>query len=403
MPTAETLSESTRLRAAPSFAQTHTLDGRPYIAQETEPYIQYWLTERYRVLLSLFSARRGAAVCEAIEGYFRLTGVARTSTERKRLDRAIADMRSAGVLIAPQDDTSRYDARIVADYVAHRPFPAEIAAHLVARARIATDTRVLDLAGGPGDLALALAQQSQQVSLMELSRGFLAAARRRAKAQGVALTTLHDSCNRLVLRDETYDVVTVSQALHWLDDLLVCRGVCRLLQPDGSFFVVHSAIELDDAHPLAHLLGHDSILGRKERQPFADEVQPLLRRLTLLFEALDASEVQRVDLRQPWPAAETGKAQRIAPADVSLFCQQRPFGPGYARGFLTPRHIELTGQSPESLWHDLDGRCAAVPAAQLMGTHRWAVLHFQRGAAGTSVPRLETLEQRAIGFQRPAT
>ena len=35
-----------RLRASPSFVQALTLDGRPYVAKETEPYIQYWLSER---------------------------------------------------------------------------------------------------------------------------------------------------------------------------------------------------------------------------------------------------------------------------------------------------------------------------------------------------------------------
>ena len=51
-----------RLRASPNFVLALTMDGRPYVAQETEPYVQYWLNERYRVLLSLFSGRRGATV-----------------------------------------------------------------------------------------------------------------------------------------------------------------------------------------------------------------------------------------------------------------------------------------------------------------------------------------------------
>ena len=30
-----------RLRASPSFVLAFTMDGRPYIAKETEPYIQF--------------------------------------------------------------------------------------------------------------------------------------------------------------------------------------------------------------------------------------------------------------------------------------------------------------------------------------------------------------------------
>lgn len=373
---------SERLRASPSFVQALTLDGRPYVAKETEPYIQFWLSERERVLLAQFSVRGGRTRAEAQAGYFRARGLAPAAAERQRVARAIEGMQAAGVLMRADDDTSRYDARIVRDYVAHRPFPPAVAQAIARAARIGERTEVLDLAGGPGDLALALARHSKQVSLMELSRGFLAAARRRAREQGVPLATLHDSCNRLVYRDEPWDVVTVSQALHWLDDVAVCRGLVRHLRAGGHFFVVHSAIDLPERHPLAWLLGHDSVLGRKERVPFAAEVQPLVRRLSLLFEALDASPVQRVDLHEAGPG---GRRAPLALERVSLFTQQRPFGPGYARGFLTPRHVALTGLSPEDFWADFDARCAGRPAAAFEGTHRWALLHFRRGAAGTPV------------------
>jgi hypothetical protein len=80
---------SGRLRASPSFALTFTLDGRPYIAKDTEPYIQYWLSERYRILLSLFSRRGGATAADAAEGYFRLTRTSRSAAERERLRKAL--------------------------------------------------------------------------------------------------------------------------------------------------------------------------------------------------------------------------------------------------------------------------------------------------------------------------
>src|SRR5476649_406347 len=119
-------SSSERLRASPSFVQAFTMDGRHYIAKETEPYIQYWLTERYRILLAMFSSHRGTTVAKALEGYLRFTRAARSPAERKRLIKAIEDMRSAGVLIGARDDVSRYSAAIVKAYVTHRPFPREL-------------------------------------------------------------------------------------------------------------------------------------------------------------------------------------------------------------------------------------------------------------------------------------
>src|SRR6201986_748211 len=107
--------EAERLRASPNFVLAFSQDGRPYVAQETEPYLQYWLTQRYRILLSLFSGQRGATGAEAVEAYFRLGAVPPQDAERKRLLKAIADMRECGVLIGARDDVSRYDQKMAQD------------------------------------------------------------------------------------------------------------------------------------------------------------------------------------------------------------------------------------------------------------------------------------------------
>lgn len=386
-----------RLRASPNFALNFTMDGRPYVAKEVEPYIQYWLTERYRILLSLFSGRRGETIASAIAKYFRFTGTAPTKRDRTRLAKAIEDMRGAGILAGLIDDTSRYSARMARDYLTHRPFPTEIADFIVRSAPVVKESRVLDIAGGPGSLALAMAHASDHVSLMELSRGFLAAAKREAKRLGVPLSTIHESCNRLVFQDEAYDVVTVSQALHWLDDVLVCRGICRNLNEGGSFFVIQSSITLPDSHPLSFILGDKSVLGHKVKQPFAEQVEALHRRLTLLFEALDAPDVHRIDPAQNWKSANTA-ASRIVPTGTTLFRQTRPFALGFARAFLSPAHIAATGQSEQSFWTDLKARCATATPAQLDGTLDWAVLHFRKGGPRRDAAQLRRLAPIAIGW-----
>ena len=389
---------STRLRASPSFVQALTLDGRPYIAKDSEPYTQYWLNERERQVLAQFAGRWSTTVDEAHAAWLRVSGKANTALERQRVERIVRQMRASGVLLAPEDDTSRYSASISADYIAHRPFPAPLAQQLIDTTPLGRDTAVLDLAGGPGDLALALARASRCVSLMELSKGFLNTAAERAAAAGLNLNTVHDSCNRLLQHDGAYDLITVSQALHWLDDVAVVRGVCKLLKPGGSFVVIHSAMQVDDTHPLAHLLGYDSILGAHPRRPFADEVAPLLRRLALLFEALDAPEVQRFDPNHPRSAAA---GSRIAAAEVTLYLQRRPFGPGYARGFFTPQHIAVSGMQPKAFWSDLEARCAAQPPDACTGTQHWAVLHFRRGASGVDAAQLPAAPVIDIGFDGP--
>lgn len=370
-----------RLRASPNFVLAFSQDGRPYVAQETEPYLQYWLSQRYRILLSLFSGPKGATGQQAVDAYFRLTEAQPQDAERSRLLKAVADMRQAGVLIGTKDDVSRYDARMAQDYLKHRPFPPQLARFIAQQGGIGRETRVLDLAGGPGSLALQLARVSQQVALMDLSRGFVQAARATAAERGLALDAIHESANRLMYHDAQYDAVTLSQAIHWLDDVLVCRGIARVLAADGSFFVIQSSMDLADAHPLAFVLGRDSILGRKDPQPFPQQVQALARRLSLLFEALDAPDVQRHDPTQHFGDEAGAPPPRVVPAQVSFFRQRRPFDLGYARAFLSDEHIRPTGLSPEQFWAEAGARCAAATPQQLEGHFDWAILHFRRGGA----------------------
>ena len=379
---------SLRLRASPSFAFALMPDGRPFVAQECEPYLQYWLSERECRLWSAFATRRGATVQAGLGA---LPSASRT--------RALADLRGmveAGVLV-PQDGTaSRYDEGIVEPYLTHRPFPAEICEDIVAAAGLSPGSRVLDLAGGPGDLALQLARRGAQVTLMDWSGAFLASARRRARAEGLALDTLHESCNRLVRDDGRYRVVTVSQALHWLDDVSVCRGVLRVLDADGHFFVVHSAFDVPDSHPLAHVLGRRSVLGAKARRSFGAEVQALHDRVDGLLRAIDSPGVERID-----PSRPDTTLPPLASAGVSLYRQQRELGLGFLRGLLTARHLTDAGLEPATFWRDAQARCRSATADALAGTHDWALLHFARGAGRARRTRVSALPTRTIDCTAP--
>ena len=104
------------MAASPTFALAFALDGRPYVSKEVEPYTQFWLTERDRVVLSLFSGRRGHTVAGAMAGYLRLVAPTGAAREQPRLLKAIGAMVGAGVLARPGDDLSRYDAAMAADY-----------------------------------------------------------------------------------------------------------------------------------------------------------------------------------------------------------------------------------------------------------------------------------------------
>lgn len=369
------LSPAARLIASPNFALCHAADGRAYAMGEVEPYPQYWLSERERLLFALFGRRGGAPVEDVTAALLALKPAANPLAERGRIARAIADMVQADVLIEPAGELSRYGKAMARDYLAHRPFPQGLVDHLRATAPIGPASRVLDLASGPGSLALALAEHSPHVSVMELSRGFVATARAEARRRGLSLAAINESCNRLAQIDDSFDVITISQALHWLDDIAVCKGICRTLAAGGSFFVIHAAIDLPDSHPLAAILGNRTPLGDKRPEPFAEQVRPLFRRLALLFAALDAPEVERHE--QPHVRAALAP---VTGAGIALFRQRRPIGEGFARAFLSERHLAVLGDDPDAVWQDIAARCAPATSEQLLGSMDWAVLEFRRGA-----------------------
>lgn len=360
-----------RLRTSPNFALSQSADGRSFVIGEVEPYPHYWLSDRERLLFALFGAEGGMAVGDAVEAMLRIEPAA----TREELAETIADMHEAEVLIVPEAELSRYGREMARDYLDHRPFPSAIANKIAVLGGIGPDTRVLDLAAGPGSLALELAKRTPHVSMMELSRGFVEAAQEEATHRGVQLETIHESCNRLAQVDGSFNVMTISQAIHWLDDVMLVKGVCRNLAEGGSFFVVHGSLTLPPQHPLSYILGDKTPLGDKQAGSFADTVRPLYRRIALLFDALDAPEVDRHD---PLHARQLDSP--ITGTGIELYRQQRPIDENFARAFLSDSHIAALGQSRETFWHDLRQRCNAASAEELIGYQDFALLHYQRGA-----------------------
>jgi len=380
-----------RLRASPNYALTYTADGACYVAGECEPYSQFWLNERERLAFALFGRRSGMPVAKAIDALVGLGQPANDTAERKRVARTIGAMHQAGVLIDPAAELSRYDQSMARDYLDHRPFPRAIAERIVALGRVNRTTPVLDLAAGPGNLALELARHSDRVTAMELSRGFVAAARAEASARGVKLGLVHENCNRLPQHDGRYDAITISQALHWLDDVAVAKGVSRCLDRDGSFFVVHGALSLPHIHPLSYVLGRKTPLGDKGDQTIAQEAGAVFSRVQLLFAALDTPDVARHDPHH----AERGRAP-IGGAGISLFSERRRIDAGFARAFLSDSHIAAMGMEREQFWSDLEARCAAAEEADLTGTQEFALLHFRRGADQLDLSTIEDLSPAEI-------
>jgi SAM-dependent methyltransferase len=127
------------------------------------------------------------------------------------------------------------------DYAEHRPgFPPSFYRRLDSLAPI-EGTRALDLATGPGTVALELAALGSSVVGIDISEGQIAAAQRASAAR-----ELESKARFLVARAEStgldsgsFDLVTAGQCWHWFDSAAVLAEVHRLLRPLGALAIAH--------------------------------------------------------------------------------------------------------------------------------------------------------------------
>lgn len=140
------------------------------------------------------------------------------------------------------------------DYAAYRPgFPASFYERIDAMTPLGT-VRALDLATGPGTIALELAKRGGSVVGIDVSAGQIAAARRVARER-----KLEEKARFAVARAEdtgleasSFDLVTAGQCWHWFDSGAVMREVKRVLRPGGvlviayySYLAEHSPVARD--------------------------------------------------------------------------------------------------------------------------------------------------------------
>jgi ubiquinone/menaquinone biosynthesis C-methylase UbiE len=115
------------------------------------------------------------------------------------------------------------------DYAAARPsYPVDLYRFLAARCR--KTERAWDCACGNGQAALGLSEFFDEVHATDLSPNQLEHAFRHPKVR-------YTSCpsERTPFADNTFDLVCVAQALHWLDFGLFWPEVTRVLKPGGVF------------------------------------------------------------------------------------------------------------------------------------------------------------------------
>jgi SAM-dependent methyltransferase len=92
---------------------------------------------------------------------------------------------------------------------------------------------VLDWGCGHGMAAVVLARRGATVTACDLSAGYVAEARARARANGVAVRCVVADAQRLPFAGHSFDAVWGHAILHHLDVSLAARELWRVLRPGG--------------------------------------------------------------------------------------------------------------------------------------------------------------------------
>jgi|GEM_PF-383045 SAM-dependent methyltransferase len=145
-------------------------------------------------------------------------------------------------------------------YTQHRPpYLKNLRDDLCTRARITTSGRLLDLGCGPGRAAIALAPSFSEVWAIDLEPEMIEVGREEAKRQGVAnIRWLTERAEDLEAPSESFELITIGEAFHRLDQRLITQRAMTWLSPSGC---------------LATMGGYDVFKGEAMWQKLGAEVK----------------------------------------------------------------------------------------------------------------------------------
>jgi SAM-dependent methyltransferase len=120
-----------------------------------------------------------------------------------------------------------------------RGYRPDLIGHLATSFALGPRSRVLDLGCGTGQLAVPLAAEAGAVIGMDPSADMLTlAGRAAADVTWVLGSDEQVPCLEFLLGKESLDLVTIGQALHWMDPVPLFAALARLLRPGGGIAVI---------------------------------------------------------------------------------------------------------------------------------------------------------------------
>ena len=129
------------------------------------------------------------------------------------------------------------------------PYPDALNIDLLKRAGTSGEGKLLDLACGPGRVALPLASAFDDVWAIDLEPEMIGVGRSEAKKRGISnIKWFVGKAEELEAEPESFDLITISEAFHRLDQKVIAGQTLRWLRPGGCLAILgwNSVIGGDD-------------------------------------------------------------------------------------------------------------------------------------------------------------
>lgn len=141
------------------------------------------------------------------------------------------------------EDREKWDTRYADSAIEENLEPDPFLPNILER--LPTSGRALDLAGGSGRHAVALAKLGLDVTLVDISTRGLAQAEVRAQQNGCSITTVETDLDAASLPEGPFDLVWASW---YLLSSSVWREAVRILRPGGLLAYVQPTLEHNERH-----------------------------------------------------------------------------------------------------------------------------------------------------------
>jgi ubiquinone/menaquinone biosynthesis C-methylase UbiE len=162
-------------------------------------------------------------------------------------------------------------------YLRYRvPYPKALLKNLVERAGITGEGRLLDLACGPGRVALALVSSFREVWAIDLEPEMIAVGQQEATQRGVnTIKWMVGKAEELQAPTAAFELIAIGEAFHRLDQQLVAKQTLQWLQPGCCLASLGSYGVMEGKEPWQRIVANIVRRWTSRARPSGDDsVQP---------------------------------------------------------------------------------------------------------------------------------